>query len=61
LAFEEWSIQLCLRFDLSYFFMLVQAALSEGFLFDPFSFEKRRPLASDYRGSHGIGGGCNTR
>ena len=37
---EEWSFRLGLRVDLSRFGLVVQAALSDGFSFDPFTFEQ---------------------
>ena len=39
-ALEEWSFRLGLRVDLSRFGLVVQAALSDGFSFDPFTFEQ---------------------
>ena len=44
---EEWSFRLDLRFDLSGFGLVVQAAVSDGVSFDPFAFEQDGLAASE--------------
>ena len=44
---EEWSVRLGLRFDLSRFGLVVQAALFDRVSFDPFALEQDGLAASE--------------